>query len=98
MEKEKFQNRKKEFKNEKGTTTIIALLIMMLLMGFVTLALTRSANETIAVSNEISETKALFAAQASVENMSLKADAEFENKLTLTTSDISSIQSSIPAN
>lgn len=98
MEKEKFQNRKKEFKNEKGTTTIIALLIMMLLMGFVTLALTRSANETIAVSNEISETKALFAAQASVENMSLKADAEFENKLTLTTSDISSIQSSVPAN
>lgn len=98
MKKEKLQNRKKNLRAENGTTTIIALLIMMLLMGFVTFALTRSANETIAVSNEISETKALFAAQASIENMALKADAKFENKLTLTTTDIASIQSSVPAN
>lgn len=87
-----------KMQNQDGTTTIIALLIMMLLMGFVTLAITRSANETIAVSNEISETKALFAAQASIENMALKADARFENKLTLTSTDISAIQASLPAN
>lgn len=98
MEKENIENCDKSKNSENGTTTIIALLIMMLLMGFMTFALTRSANETIAVANEISETKALFAAQASIENMALKADAKFENKLTLSTQDITDIQSSIPAN
>lgn len=98
MKNNEIQKLPKKVKNENGTTTIIALLIMMLLMGFVALAITRSANETIAVSNEISETKTLFAAQASVENMALKADAKFENKLTLTTSDVTSIQDSIPDN
>jgi hypothetical protein len=98
MEKEIIENSEKSQKNENGTTTIITLLIMMLLMGFVTFSLTRSANETIAVSNEISETKTLFAAQASIENMALKADAKFENKLTLTTQDITDIQNSKPAN
>lgn len=98
MKKVYFQNYNMKAKNEKGTATIIALLIMLLLMGFVALAITRSANETIAVSNEISETKTLFAAQASIENMALKADAEFENKLTLTSTDIADIQASIPAN
>lgn len=98
MEKENLEKSGKNDKNENGTTTIITLLIMMLLMGFVTFALTRSANETIAVSNEISETKALFAAQASIENMALKADAKFENKLTLSTQDVTDIQASKPAN
>lgn len=98
MRNDKIQQHSQKSKDERGTTTIIALLIMMLLMGFVALALTRSANETVAVSNEISETKTLFAAQASVENMALKADAKFENKLTLSSSDISSIQSSLPSN
>ena len=98
MKKEQFQNLAEQYKEETGTTTIIALLIMMLLMGFVAFALTRSANETMAVTNEISETKTLFAAQASIENMALKADAEFENKLTLTTTDISDLQTSYPSN
>ena len=89
---------KKTENGENGTTTIITLLIMMLMMGFVTFALTRSSNETIAVSNEISETKALFAAQASIENMVLKADVKFEEKLTLDNSDVTAIQSSIPSN
>ena len=84
--------------DQEGTTTIIALLIMMLLLAFVAFAITRSANETIAVSNEISEAKTLFAAQASIENMALKTDAVFENKLNLTSSDVSSIQSMIPDN
>ncbi|NJM51965.1 MAG: hypothetical protein HC846_00435 [Blastocatellia bacterium] len=98
MINENLQNEGRELRNEKGTTTIIALLIMMLLMGFVTFALTRSANETIAVSNEISETKTLFAAQASVENMVLKADAKFEEKLSIDTADMTAIQGSTPSN
>lgn len=98
MKEAELQNQEKEVKNENGTTTIITLLIMMLLMGFVTFALTRSANETIALSNEISETKTLFAAQASIENMVLKADAKFEDKLTLDSNDVTAIQGSIPSN
>lgn len=98
MKKEQFQNLAERFQEEKGTTTIIALLIMMLLMGFVAFSLTRSANETMAVTNEISETKTLFAAQASLENMALKADVQFEDKLTLNSADVATIQGSIPAN
>ncbi|MBX7172746.1 MAG: hypothetical protein K1X72_17380 [Pyrinomonadaceae bacterium] len=98
MKKLKMKIISKRFQSEKGTTTIIALLIMMLLMGFMAFALTRSANETVAVSNEISETRTLYAAQASIENMALKADAVFENKLTLTTSDVTAIASSTPSN
>ncbi len=97
MKKEIPQNSKEKRGSERGNATVITLLIMMLLMGFVTLALTRSANETIAVSNEIAETRTLFAAQASVETMALKADSTFENKLTLETADITGIQNAIPA-
>ena len=39
---------KRMMKSERGTTTVITLLIMFLLMGFVALALTRSSSETIA--------------------------------------------------
>lgn len=98
MNTNKVLKNQKVSKDQQGTTTIIALLIMMLLLGFVAFAITRSANETIAVSNEISETKTLFAAQASIENMALKTDAVFENKLALTPADVTSIESLVPDN
>ncbi len=98
MNTNKVLKNQKASKDQQGTTTIIALLIMMLLLGFVAFAITRSANETIAVSNEISETKTLFAAQASIENMALKTDAVFENKLALAPSDVTSIENLVPDN
>lgn len=87
------KNSKKEL--EKGSSLVIALLVMALLMGFVALVLTRTVNETRAASNESMESKSFAAAQAGLENSTRDFATVIENNFTPNSSDITTIESSI---
>ncbi|MCU0237967.1 MAG: hypothetical protein MUC29_00875, partial [Pyrinomonadaceae bacterium] len=83
---------------QKGSASVIALLVMALLMGFVALAVSRTVSETVATTNDIAETKAFSAAQGSLENMTVNADQVFERKLSLNTQDVADIKNATPSN
>lgn len=83
-------------KQEKGSAIVITLMILTLLTAFVALAVTRTANETISVSNDAAETRALAAAQASLEFMTRNFDKIFEEKLSPEPVDLDNVRNSIP--
>ena len=75
---------------------VIALMIMILLMGFVALAVSRTNSETIAAGNDEAETKAFEAANASLEVLTRNFNKNFETKLTISGTDITRIQGQTP--
>ncbi len=83
-------------KNQEGTAIVIALLIMILLMGFVTLAISRSNSETIAAANDAAETRTFEAAHASLEVMTKNFDKIFDLKLSPDESDFTRIKGQEP--
>lgn len=91
------RNVKRE-KNEQGSAILIALFIMLLLLGFVALAVTRTTNETVAASNDTAETRAFEAAHASLEVMTRNFDKTFDIKLNPDTADLTNIESLTPPN
>lgn len=86
----------KETESEKGSAIIIALFIMILLLGFVALAITRTTSETIASSNDEAESRAFEAAQASLEVMTRNFDKIFDIKLNPESLDLTRIQGQYP--
>ncbi len=89
--------RSKAYKNnEKGSATIIALLIMVLLMAFVALAVSRTTTETLATSNDEIESQTFSAAQASLENVTREFDQIFETKLSPSAQDITDLKTNYP--
>jgi hypothetical protein len=86
----------KKGRNQEGTATVIAVMIMSLMTGFVALAVSRTTNETMAMSNDIAETRVFSAAQASLENMTLNADSKFDIKLDLDSADETQIKTTLP--
>lgn len=82
--------------SQTGSAIVIALLIMVLLLGFVVLAVTRTSNETIASSNDAAESRAFEAAQASLEIMTRNFDKIFDVKLNPDNNDLTRIQSQNP--
>ncbi|MCS6873132.1 MAG: hypothetical protein RML33_04275 [Acidobacteriota bacterium] len=82
--------------NEKGSAIVITLMILTLLTAFVALAITRTTNETIAVSNDAAETRAFAAAQASLEIMTRNFDKIFEEKLSPEPIDLDNVRNTIP--
>ena len=81
---------------QRGSAIVIALLIMVLLLGFVALAVSRTSNETVATSNDAAESRAFEAAQASLEVMTRNFDKIFEVKLNPDTADLNNIKSQNP--
>ncbi len=81
---------------QDGSAMVIALLIMILLMAFVALAISRTNSETVAASNDEAETRAYEAANASLEILTRNFNKIFETKLTIDSSDISRIQTQYP--
>lgn len=81
---------------EQGSAMVIALLIMILLMAFVALAVSRTNSETIAASNDEAETRAFEAANASLEILTRNFNKIFETKLTIAPSDVTRIQAQYP--
>ena len=82
--------------NEKGSAIVIALLIMVLLLGFVAFAITRTTSETIASSNDAAETRAFEASQASLEIMTRNFNKIFDYKLNPDPTDLSRIEGQLP--
>lgn len=89
-------SRKYSKQNEKGSAIVIALLIMVLLLGFVALAVTRTTNETVASSNDAAESRTFEAAQASLEIMTSNFDNIFLTKLSPTIADLNKVRSQTP--
>ena len=83
-------------KEEKGTAIIIALLVMILLLGFVAIAVSRTRNETVASSNDASETRTFVASQASLEIVTHNFNKIFDTKLNPTDSDLRKIEAKFP--
>ena len=102
--KESFRStalRFKEFKSpdlnsEEGSAMVIALLIMILLMGFVALAVTRTTSETMASGNDATESRTFDAANASLEIMTRNFDKIFDIKLNPDPVDLTRVQSQEP--
>jgi len=82
--------------DERGSAMVIALMVMILLMGFVALAISRTNSETVAAGNDEAETKAFEAANASLEVMTRNFNKVFETKLTFSTTDETRIESQTP--
>ena len=83
-------------KNQNGSAIVIALLIMVLLLGFVALAVSRTNSETIAAANDASETRTFEAAHASLEVMTKNFDKIFDLKLNPSTADLDRVKSQHP--
>ncbi len=82
--------------DQNGSAIVIALLIMVLLMGFVALAVSRTTNETIASSNDAAETKSFEAAQASLEIMTHNFNKIFIYKINASNADLRRIEGQLP--
>lgn len=76
-----FYSGKSTRKTEEGSAIVIAVLVMLLLLAFVALAISRTTVETISVSNDASETRTFSAAQASLELMTRNFSKIFDEKL-----------------
>ncbi len=83
-------------KQEKGSAIVITLMILTLLTAFVAIAVTRTTNETLAVSNDAAESRAFAAAQASLEYMTRNFDKIFEIKLSPDPVDLDNVRNNIP--
>lgn len=81
-----------EAKNaERGSATVIAVLVLGLLTTFVALAISRTASESMVMSNDAAEGRAYTAAEASLETMTRNFDKVFDIKLSPTTTDLTNI-------
>lgn len=89
-------NSSPELSGQEGSAMVIALLVMILLMGFVALAISRTNSETIAAANDEAETKAYEAANASLEILTRNFNKIFETSLTISPSDVTRIQGQTP--
>jgi hypothetical protein len=85
-----------DVQDERGSALVIALLVMMLLAGFVALAISRTNSETVAASNDEAETRTYEAANASLEILTRNFNKIFETKLTIDTADITRIEGQYP--
>jgi hypothetical protein len=89
-------NQIKDDLSQKGTATIIAVLIMSLMTGFVALSVARTSSESGLLLNDLQETRAFSVAEASLENMTLETDLVFESKFDIDSTDVTTIQNKLP--
>src|SRR5689334_12777963 len=82
-------------KSQDGSAMVIAILVMLLMMGFVVLAVSRTNSETLMSSNDAAEARAYAAAEASLESTTREFVDVFERKLTPDTTDVDTIQKQI---
>jgi hypothetical protein len=80
--------------NERGASLVITLLVMIILLGFVALALSRTASENIVAANDASEAQTFEAAQAGLEETTRDFATVLQSKLNASESDVDVIKSS----
>lgn len=77
---------------ERGAALVITLLVMIILLGFVALALSRSTSENIVASNDVSEAQTFEAAQAGLEDTTRDFATVLQSKLNASDSDVTDIK------
>lgn len=87
---------RKRLMNEDGSAIVIALMVMILLMGFAALAITRTTSETYAASNDRTESMTFDAANGCLEIMTRNFDKIFDNKLNPDAADLARVQAQQP--
>ncbi len=78
--------------NEIGSALVIALFVMVILMGFAALALTRATSETTISASDAAEARTFSAAEAALEDTTRDFATRIENKLTVTPTDITELK------
>ncbi len=84
-------------RNERGSATVLALLIMGLLTIFVSLALSRTTTEALIMGNDAAEARSFYAAQASIETMSRNFNKIYDTRLSPISTDITNVQNKKPS-
>jgi Tfp pilus assembly protein PilX len=92
MENLKNNRDAKKTNPQDGSALVIALLVLVLLMGFTALAISRTSTEILMTGNDIAESKSYAASEASLENMTRDFVDIFERKLVPSTADIDTIK------
>lgn len=77
--------------SENGASLVVALLILILLMGFVALVISRVSTETIITANDSDENRAFAATMAHLETTTRDFADVFERKLSPTQKDIDAV-------
>lgn len=77
---------------EAGAALVIALLVMMLLMAFAALALSRTASETVITMNDTADSRTFNAAEAALEDATRDFATVVERKLVPNDDDIKAIK------
>lgn len=78
--------------SQTGSALVIAILVMLLLMGFVVLAISRTTTEIMITSNDSAEARTYAASEASLESTTRSFVDVFDKKLTPDSNDIEIIQ------
>lgn len=91
-----FRVKTEEGQSQDGSAMVLALLVMVLLMGFVALAVSRTNSETVAESNDVAESRAFEAAHASLEVMTRNFGKIFDLKLNPDAADLTRIMGQTP--
>jgi Tfp pilus assembly protein PilX len=78
--------------DERGSATIIAILVLGLLTIFTALAISRTTSEAMVMANDSSEGRAYTAAEASLEMMTRNFNKVFDIKLSPSSSDLDGIR------
>lgn len=82
---------------QRGAALVTVLFILLLLMGFVALAVSRTSTETIMTNNDVADARAFAASEAALENATRDFADVFESRLIPTAADIAGVeQSAVP--
>ena len=92
LEQKKLNGKRKGDGGEDGSAIVIALFVLALLSIFVAVAVSRTTAESVAVGNETSESRTLYAAQGSLETMTRNFNKVFETKLNPLPGDITAVE------
>ena len=79
-------------KNEKGAALAITLLVMVILLGFAALALSRAASEVSISASDSTESRTFSAAEAALEDTTREFATLVENKLVITPDDAGKLE------
>ncbi|MDH3494643.1 MAG: hypothetical protein OEM82_13895 [Acidobacteriota bacterium] len=83
--------------SESGAALVVAIFMLLLLMGFVALAISRTSTETIITNNDVSESRAFAASEAALESATRDFVDVFETKLVPSATDITNVeQAAVP--
>lgn len=77
---------------EKGAALVTAILVMVILMGFAALALSRASSESVINAGDAAESRTFSAAEAALEDSTREFATLIENKLVVTPKDVETLE------